>query len=190
MKVSFCYDFVKSFAAFGSRSDRLSPEAADRCTVLRWKPMSIKKMFLGLGLTALLLGIALFVIGKTLSGQSSALATEGIEATATVLKKVETQSVSGSSGNHESVYRVELSIPVSQGGLVGTTVLKQEWEALEEGGAVQVVYLGSNPQTFLIGNRKDAYALLGRSHLAEMLGPGLILFGSLLLILRLKIGEK
>lgn len=152
--------------------------------------MSIKKMFLGLGLTSLLLGLALFVIGKTLSGESSALATQGVEATATVLKKVVTQSVSGSSGSPEYVYRVELSIPVTEGGLVATTVLKEEWEALEEGGSVQVIYLGSNPQAFLIGNRKDAYALLDRSHFAEMLGPGLILFGSLLLLLRVKIAEN
>ena len=147
-------------------------------------------MFLGLGLTALLLGLALFVIGKTLGGQSSALATQGVEATATVLKKVQTQSVSGSNGSREDVYRVELSIPVTQGGLVSTTVLKEKWEALEEGGKVQVIYLGSNPQTFLIVNSKDAYALIDRSHNAEMLGPGLILFGFLLLILRLKIAEN
>jgi hypothetical protein len=144
-------------------------------------------IFLLLGLTLLLFGGTAFIVAEDQESRSAPLVTNGIQATATITEK-EFFRVGGSKGT--TTYRIVVVNHGANDLEARTDVLKEQWDRLEKGQDIDIVYLSDDPRTFDIGNKDEERALLERSRMMEMVSPLFVLVGLALAGLGLKAASK
>lgn len=149
--------------------------------------MKRSSIYLLAGILLIAFGAITLLVAESHKSRSVALAERGVQTAATVKEK---SVMKGLGKRSAPTYRVVLVNHKLEDRELTIDLLPDDWEKLQEGKDVDIVYLPENPDIFELGTQDHEKDLLHRTQVTEVLSPIGILLGIALLSIALRSGWR